>query len=163
MSVGSDGATATLAIPPSQIWGGSPDGNWLIRAGRRSSTILALDEGGAPTGRVIDVDLDGAALGPGTWAPDSSTVAAVAIKAAPGGIPVSTMLTLSITGSLPGPVPGSRRAVGNVIWSPDSSRFAYAQATGPGGGRLTARLCDLDGACRSIFHWTQGVTLLALL
>jgi len=162
-SVGPDGSAATLAIPPSEIWGASPDGGWLIRAGRRSSTILALDESGAPTGRAIDVDLDGAALGPGTWAPDSSTVAAVAIKGAPGGIPVSTMLTLSTTGPPPGAVPESRRAVGNVIWSPDSSRFAYVQATGPGGGRLTARLCDLDGACRSVFHWTQGVTLLALL
>ncbi|MDQ3620202.1 MAG: hypothetical protein M3391_08755 [Actinomycetota bacterium] len=162
-SVGPDGATASLAIPPSEIWGASPDGHWLIRAGRRSSTILALDESGAPTGRAIDVDLDGAALGPGTWAPDSSTVAAVAITAAPGGIPISRMLTLSTAGPFPRAVPGSRRAVGNVVWSPDSSRFAYAQAAGPGGTSLTARLCDLDGACRSIFHWTQGVTLLALL
>lgn len=163
VSVGPDGDTTSLAIPPSEVWGASPDGHWLLRADRRSSRILALDESGAPTGRAIDMDLDGAALGPGAWAPDSSTVTAVAITAAPGGIPVSRMLTLSTAGPPPKPVPGSRRAVGGVIWASDSSRFAYAQATGPGLSRLTARLCDLDGACRSLFHWTQGVTLLALL
>ena len=163
VSVGQDGAAASLAIPPSEVWGASPDGRWLVRTTRRSSTILALDASGAPAGRAIEMDLDGAALGPGAWAPDSSMVAAVAIKAARGGIPVSTMLTLSTAGPPPRAVPGSRGAVGNVIWSPDSSRFVHAQATGPGGSRLSARLCDLDGACKSIFHWTQGVTLLALL
>lgn len=162
LSLGVDGAETPLDIPPSEIWGGSPDGRWLIQATARTTRIRPLDGTGAPTGRGPRVDLEGAVLGQGAWAPDSSVVAGVAIKASSGGIPVSTLVTFSTDDPDPSVLPGSRRAAGNVIWASDSSRYAYVQATGPRGGRLTARMCDLGGECRDLFHWTQGVTLLAL-
>ena len=162
VSLGSDGTETVLAIPPSEMWGGSPDGRWLIHAQARTTRIRPLDDDGAPGGPGLRVDLSGAALGPGAWAPDSSVVAGVAIGASPGGIPTTTAITFSTDQPDPSLVTGSRRASGNVIWAPDSAHFAYVQATGPRGGRLTARMCALGGTCRELFHWTQGVTLLAL-
>lgn len=162
LSLGVDGASQTLLdIPPSEIWGGSPNGRWLIQAKARTTLIRPLDGTGAPSGRGPRVDLGGARLGQGAWAPDSSVVAGIAIKVSPGGIPGSTVVTFSTDDPHPSVLPGSPRAAGNVIWASDSSRYAYVQATGPRGGRLTARMCDLGGACRDLFHWTQGVTLLA--
>jgi hypothetical protein len=162
LSLGPDGTETVLAIPPSQIWGGSPDGRWLIQAKGRTTRIRPLDADGAPAGRGPRVELSGAALGPGAWAPDSASVAGVAIRAPSGGIPISSAVTFSTDEPEPSLVPGSRRASGNVIWASDSSRFAYVQATGPRGGHLTARMCAPGGSCRDLFHWTQGVTLLAL-
>jgi hypothetical protein len=162
LSLGVDGAQTLLDISPSEIWGGSPDGRWLIQAKARTTGIRPLDATGAPSGRGSRVDLGGAVLGQGAWAPDSSVVAGVAIKVSPGGIPGSNVVMFSTDDPHPSVLPGSRRAAGNVIWAPDSSLYAYVQATGPRGGRLTARMCDLGGECRDLFHWTQGVTLLAL-
>ena len=162
VSLSPDGTESVLAIPPSEIWGGSPDGRWLVQAHARTTRIRPLDDAGAPAGPGLRVGLNGDALGPGAWAPDSSVVAGVAIAEPSRGIPITIAITFSTDHPDPSLVTDSRRASGNVIWAPDSSHFAYVQATGPGGGRLTARMCALGGACRELFHWTQGVTLLAL-
>ena len=162
LSLGIDGTKTLLDVPPSEVWGGSPDGRWLIQAKARTTRVRPLDDTGAPTGRGPRVDLGGAVLGQGAWAPDSSVVAGAAIEVSSGGIPVSTLVTFSPGEPHPNAIPGSRRASGNVIWAPDSTRYAYVQATGPRGGRLTARMCDLGGECSALFHWIQGVTLLAL-
>jgi hypothetical protein len=161
LSLGTDGTKTLLDIPPSEIWGGSPDGRWLIQAKARATRVRPLDDTGAASGRGPRVDLGGAVLGEGAWAPDSSVVAGVAIEVSSGGIPRSTLVTFSPGNTHPSDLPGSRRASGNVIWAPDSARFAYVQATGPRGGRLTARMCDQGGECQTLFHWIQGVTLLA--
>ena len=152
------GAASTIPYPPHEIWGPSPDGRWLL-AIRGGDAVFESVEGRERT----HVPLGRAALGEGAWAPDSSGVAAVAIGR--GGPAASELVlvrpaTRSITS-----VTGSRGAAGQVHWAPDARSLVYARSTGSRGRRLEAVFCpDVTGAsaCRPLFSWGRGVTLLAL-
>ena len=84
--VAMDGERASLRVAPSEIWGVSPDGRWLLTAAPGAASFVRL-EGGRMTGREVPVPLGGRVLSLGSWSFDSKQVAAVTHRraAAPSG------------------------------------------------------------------------------
>jgi hypothetical protein len=61
-------------------------------------------------------------------------------------------------------VPSSLGAIGRPLWSTDGSSIAFARVAGPGGRKLRAMWCSLEGSgrCRQLLSWTDDVRLLEL-
>jgi WD40-like Beta Propeller Repeat len=156
------GDSTSVNVPPQELWGASPEGDWLVRVDRRGVDMLRA-RAGAPTGRSIPVARGSEALAEGSWSPGSARLAAVEVATASGGIPAAHVIVVE-PGSPPRRVAGSRAATGPVLWSPDGRAIAFARPTGPHGGRLEGVLCGLGPGrrCRSLLSWTEGVVLLRL-
>jgi WD40-like Beta Propeller Repeat len=154
------GSRAPLGIPPSIIWGASPDGQWLVTAGRRGAAFVAT---GQRSGDKVTIPLAGRRLAEGAWAADSDRVAAVVLRVV-AGIPRTRLVTLSPRQPSPAPVPSSRGAIGRPLWSIDGSSIAFARVAGPGGRKLRATWCPVEGSgrCRELLSWTDDVRLLEL-
>jgi hypothetical protein len=154
------GSQAPLGLPPSIIWAASPDGRWLVTAGRAGAAFVEL---GHPSGDPVTVPLAGRRLAEGAWTPNSDRIAAVVLRVI-GGIPRTRLATLSPRDPAPAPVPSSRGAIGRPLWSSDGSSIAFARVAGPGGRKLRATWCPLGGPgrCRELLSWTDDVRLLEL-
>lgn len=153
------GRRAAVPIPPAELWDVSPDGRWLVRSSGRNAKLIPL-RGGQPAGSGRRVPLAGRLLADGSWAHDSSRVAAVLLPRSgePGRARVSLFSPADPT---PEPQPGTRHAVGQVLWAPDDSGFAVVRAAGRRLTRLRASYCrPAAGSCTSLFSWIQGVVLL---
>jgi hypothetical protein len=161
LSVALDGSVSALGVPPSEMWAASPDGRWVVTAPTGAAAVRPLLDG-AVAGPGVIHRLDGAVLAEGQWAPDSSMVAAVRLDAGDRGV-ASRLVTLAPGTDGPTTVPGTSGAAGQVLWGP-GGRVVFAR-TASRGRRLEAVMCDLAGpaACRPLFSWARGVTLLALL
>jgi WD40 repeat protein len=151
-----------LELPPSSVWGASPDGGWLVAVHRFEAEFVRFGPSGLGGARV-PLSLGGRRLAEGAWSPDSRRVAAVLLQVA-GGIPETRLALLSPGSPAPEPVASSRGAIGRPLWSEDGRSLVFAQVTGPGGGRLRARWCPVasGGDCRTLLSWKDDVRLLEL-
>jgi dipeptidyl aminopeptidase/acylaminoacyl peptidase len=148
---------AELPYPPAELWGASPAGEIFLQVDDDGARFMRVDAQ-APS---AEIDLGGARLGNGAWSFDGSTVAVVLLD--PVGARVSTRLVLIDTESgAVSEVPGGAGAQGQVVWSADSKRFAYVRVDPDEKSRLQAVACTVEPACRPLFSWGQGVTLLGL-
>lgn len=155
-----DGSVESLDVVPSELWGASPDGGWIVTVSASGVEVAAL-QGGAVEER-SPVPLRATALAEGSWSPGGDRLAAVALRAGTGGVPRSRVVVV-----VPGPrraaaVEGSDGAAGSVLWSRDGAWIAFARQVGPGARRLRAVVCRLGGGCRGLFSWTDDVELLRL-
>ena len=151
-SLGS-GRPRRLPIAPSEVWGGSPDGHWLLATGPTGTRFLELGPGGSPTGEEVEITLPGR-LADGAWASDSSRVAVVLL----GRAGVRRAVVFGPDAPKPRTIPGSEVASGQLLWLGDNRVVISGVAPG---GRLTTSLCPLDGkGCRELFSWGRGVVLL---
>ena len=158
VAVSLDGDGERLDLAPSELWTASPDGRWVLatRAGR--TEFLSL-EGAALGGRSIEIDLGGRTLLEAAWSPDSSRLAAITSD---GGRD-NEVATFSPEDPDPAPIEGSGGALGTLLWAPDSAAVAFAGVADPGGARLAATHCSMDGdGCRRVFSWRSGITLLRI-
>ena len=156
--IGGTGELRASELLPHRAWGVSPaEPVFLAVGGDRATLVPALSGNG--TGPSID--LDGQGLGDGTWSPDGRAIAAVLLDHDGGDLRTS-LAHLELGTRELREVPGGDRAQGNVVWSADSTSFAYVRAA-EGGRRLQALVCDAaDLTCSSTFSWDEGVRLLAL-
>ena len=142
---------STLDLRPSELWGGSPDGRWLLVSGQEGASFVEVD--GLSLGEGHPVELPGV-LGLGAWAPDSSGVAAVVLG------PRSSELYLLSPGERPVAVEGSRGALGGTAWAPDADALAYTVARDEA---VSARYCSRPpGQCATVISWKAGITLLGV-
>ena len=151
------GVRTSLAVPPFEIWDASPDGRWLVTVGSEETRVLPL-EAGRIAGPGAEVDLGNGALGDGSWAPDSSRLAATL----QGGRPTRVVI-IDPDDPTAQPVPGSAGAAGQVLWSPSGSALTITRSA-HGGRRLEAAYCPVDqgSRCRALFSWIQDVVLLRM-
>jgi hypothetical protein len=158
MAVAPDGRVRTLPLPPSEVWGATPDGRWLVRSARDGVDFLPLTPGPEAFGVAL-----GGVLAEGTWSPSGERLAAIQLKSTAGGVPRSRVVLISTRARALRPLRGSAGAAGNVLWSPDETRVAFARTAGRRAGRLEAVVCEVaTGACRTLMSWVRGVVLLRL-
>jgi WD40-like Beta Propeller Repeat len=150
-----------LPLPPSEFWGASPNGRWLVSTPGSSVNLVSLDGGGVSSGDPLTVELGGLRLAEGAWAPGSDRVAAVVFDPKRSGPKSAKVVLFGPDDPRPTSLPGSAGAAGEVTWSPDGETLAYARAQG---GKLAAVVCSEvpTGPCRSLFTWRQGVSLLGI-
>jgi hypothetical protein len=156
-----EGATAELPVAASEVWGATPDGDWLVRVAAGRVELLPLD-GGVASGPARAVAGGGRALAEGSWSPGGDRLAAVELRV---GRPArARVVVVSVPDGSLRPVPSSRGATGRVVWSPDGDEVAFARSAGRRGGRLEAVICPVSGTsgCRALFSWVRDVTLLRL-
>ncbi|HEX2051409.1 MAG TPA: hypothetical protein VHJ34_12390 [Actinomycetota bacterium] len=157
VTVDFSGRRGSLPVPPREIWGASPDGRWLLVARPGEAAFVPLDRGHI-AGSPRPVPLAGRVIADGSWAHDSSRVAAVLLD--PSGRRPSKVVVLAPESPRPVTVAGSAGASSSVLWAPTGAEIAFAAEAGR---RLEARVCALEGApCRRGPSWTSGVRLLQL-
>lgn len=191
LSVSVDGEVKDLGIPPSEVWDASPDGRWLVRVPSEpeaQAEFLPLDAGSV-NGTAIEIPLDGAVMTAGTWAPDSSRVAAVLQRGSmeldpgsgrggeggrktqggpgrpdPSTVPVTEVVVFSPEEPDLVTVEQSSAASSQVLWTPDGAAVAFPRLIDPRTGLLQASLCPVDkkGSCSVLMSWTQSVVLLRM-
>ena len=162
VTVSLDGERGELDIPPSEIWGASPDGAWLVRAETDEVSLVPLNDGvigGEPT----PVEMEGR-LADGSWSHDSTQVAAVvSLSEAPTkGLPVSEIVVFSPEDPAARVVEESAASVGDVLWSVDGTNLVFTRVVDPKAGTIQAFYCSsaAEGVCRTLSSWTSGVQLL---
>jgi hypothetical protein len=149
------GAGRPIALPlaPSEVWGGSPDGRWVLATGRGRTRFLELRPDGTPTGKVVIVAVGGR-LAEGEWTADSRLVAVVNLEPSGG----RRAVVFGPTAPTPVTIPGSKSASGPLLWAGD--KWVVLTGVSPG-GRSTTSLCPLDEkGCGELFSWGRGVVLL---
>jgi hypothetical protein len=152
LEVSTDGRRRELQLAPSEVWAGSPNGRWLIsvRGGRPK---LMTVESGRPVGVGVPVRARGV-LAEGSWAPDSSRVAAIVLGAA------ARLVSFEPENPSALPFRGSRGASGPVLWSKDGSVVIASRDAG-----LTREVavCRLQSrSCSPLFGYEEGVALLGV-
>jgi hypothetical protein len=151
------GVRTELDVPPSEIWDASPDGRWLVTVGADGAEVVRL-EAGRMAGSGIELDLGGKALGDGSWALDSSRLAATV-----GSGRAARVVIVGPETPMARPVRGSGGATGTVLWSPSGTALTITRSA-LGGRRLEATHCAVEGGggCRRLFSWVQDVLLLRM-
>lgn len=144
--VSTEGELEKLPVFAGDVWGGTPDGESLILAGRGGVELMDLDSGERRSTEVS------ATLAEGEWDPAGRELMAVAVSAK------KTSLVRMTTDGTATAVPDSRGAGGPILWGTDGS-FAFTRADGL---RLQAVVCEDDDACRTVLEWSEGVVPLAL-
>lgn len=155
IAVSESGDVRPIAIPPSEFWGASPDGRWIVRS------IAGSAEFSSPDGsEASGLDLGGGILAEGSWSPNSTEIASVLLEE--NGTKTE-LVRLGPDSKKPVFLDESEGAAGPVLWSPDGSALLYTRTAGSGGLDLETVLCDLEaGGCQSLFSWARGVALLAV-
>lgn len=164
LSVAPSGHRIRLPLSPSQFWGASPDGRWMITVGAEGTSLVRL-RGGRLTSDTKPIALGGRLLAAGTWAADSSSVAAVALhpRAEPEIVLFSPeapeVRTLS----------HSSGAGGAPLWSGNRRFLVFPRESSRGTGAFDAMHCPVGaarpqtlGRCRSLLTWREGVVLLRM-
>jgi hypothetical protein len=160
VSLSSDGSPSfAVPVAPSEIWDASPSGDRLLTVAPSNFKFVKLVDG-HPTRQVESFPIDGE-LGDGAWNGSSGRIVAVLRKG--GGRGVMALLSRQ-SGSTP--IAGSDGAMGNVVWSGSGDQFAYVSIDPHSRSHLQAVLCqvitELRVRCRTVFSWSQGVSLLKL-
>ena len=160
--IASSQSRSRLDVPPTEVWGTSPEGDWLLRSTPVALELVELTAAG-DLRRSRRLRGGPATLAEGSWSPGGDTLAAVEVDTTDSGIPRSRVVLISVDSGRIQPLPGSRGATGPVLWSPGGDAVAFARSA-RGGQRLEAVLCGLSGGrgCRTLFSWRQGVILLRL-
>jgi hypothetical protein len=172
ISVSLDDESTTLPIPPSQFWGASPDGRWVVRTNAKKTEFVSMDGGELGKER-IPVELGEYELLEGAWSHDSSTVAAVT-RIVSGthkggnkrifveGEPTTQVMTFSPDSPQPQMVAGTYGASGTVMWGPDNESIVFASLLDPKRALFQASHCPTgnSGECSVVTSWTEGVVLL---
>lgn len=164
LSVASSGDELRLPLGPREFWGASPDGRWMVRVGRHESEFVRL-QNGRMTAETTPIVLRQRLLAAGTWASDSSGVAAMAL----GGRSPEVVLFSPENPELRA-LPHSSGVSGAPLWSSDGDSLLFPRDPGGGSGKLDASLCpasisafqDRQGGCRSLLSWREGVVLLRM-
>jgi hypothetical protein len=147
----------TLGLQPAEVWGISPTEYVVLLVRKRQSVF---DYAGQREGSVID--LKGAMLGDGTWAPTGEHVAAIAIKQRRTQLPGSQLVLIAVASGAVQKVPGGENAQAAAAWAQDGGSFAYTRVHPQNAGKLQAVLCTMALECRPLFSWSEGISLLAL-
>lgn len=176
VAVSLDDERKELDMPASQYWDSSPDGRWIVKTNAKKTEFVSIDDGELGEERV-EVDLGQYALFEGSWAHDSSRVAAVVSleSSTPkgkgngkgdekkGGQEASTRI---VTFSPEDPelvqVEGTFGATGTVLWSVDNESIVFSSLLDPKRALFQAKHCSLgnDSPCEIVTSWTEGVALL---
>lgn len=140
---------------PSEYWGASPDGRFIVQTGTAGTRFLEFEDGDI-AGAAADIPLRaGTKLGAGVWAHDSSAVAAFAIGG--DGLEFVTFSPVA-----PDPLTlteGGQAGTGITLWSPDNDAVVFQRFTGD---ELEAVHCPIDDpdGCDVVLSWTRGIALL---
>jgi hypothetical protein len=156
-SVSIDGEVTVLDIAPSELWDVSPDGRWLVRISTTKPARFLKLEDGRLAGRGPVIELGSFLLTDGSWAHDSSRVAAVVLQGR-----TSQIVTFSPEEPTLVPIEETFGAQGHVLWSVDGDALVFSTVIDPKVGLLQAYYCpvETEGACRTLMSWTGGVVLL---
>ncbi len=165
LSVNGSGEQLRLPLAPSQFWGASPDGRWMVRVGTNETSFVRL-HAGRLTAETTPIALERRLLAAGTWANDSSVVAAVAL----GQRVASEVVLFSPEEPQLRALPHSSGVSGTPLWSGDGDWVVFPRASGRKAGTLDASLCPADvnpsqtraRGCRSLLSWREGVVLLRM-
>lgn len=142
-------------IAPVEVWGGSPDGRYLIVV---DDAVRAVEMGAnGPTGNSVIIGTGGRPLAEGAWLPDGRLVA-VAVEATLTRVR-SELVTVALTSGSVAPVPGSTGAMGPPHVASGAVTFISARR----GAVLTVRSCSLgDEACSTLMRAADEVTIQAV-
>ncbi len=157
VSVAPGGDARRIALRPSQVWDGSPDGRWLITAGRHGAAAVPM-AGGVPSGSPTDIPLrPGTVLADGAFANASTRVAAIALDIVRPKR--SRVVVFDPAAPRPRALPGSAGAATGVLWSGNDATVVTAVQAGR---HLRAVACPANGsaACAPLLQWVRGVELL---
>ncbi len=165
LSVDPEGDELRLSLAPSQFWGASPDGRWMVRVGADETAFVRL-RAGRLTAETTPIAMGSRLLAAGTWAADSSRIAAVAL----GGRSAPEVVLFSPEAPELRVLPRSKGVTGAPLWSSDGDSLLFPRDSGGRAGTLDARLCDTHanpagdrtGACPSLLSWREGVVLLRM-
>ena len=141
VSVSPDGSTTELDLRSSQIWGASPDGQWLLSNEESGTTFLRLSENGE-VAEEVEVNLTaGTLLGGGGWAFDSSAVAAVVEE-----VEDPRLVIFSPDDLDPQLVAEGLGSITRALWSPaNDGLFLSVVSEGIGGA-----FCKLEEECSEL-------------
>lgn len=171
----SDGVSdESIDMPVNEFWDASPDGRWIVRVVADTVEFVSVSD---PDSKPIEVTLPpGSNLTDGSWAPDSSSVAATIVtpstaeatgkkarKRALVGDPTS-LVTFSPRAPEAVMVEGSSGAVGAPYWSPDLDALLFTRLVDATESLLQLTYCELatSGGCRIAGSYTRGVQPLRL-
>jgi hypothetical protein len=155
LSVSLDGRVQELSLAPSEVWAGSPDGEWLVAVRGRSARVHAVTDGVA-TGRARAIPIRGGILAAGAWAPDSSLVVAVVI----GGGSEGRAVIFEPDDPRPVRLQGLEGATGPVLWSEDGRLVAAPRRVG---ARMHVAVCSLEPrSCRPLLPYGPDVLLVGI-
>ncbi len=155
--VDANGGVAKLALSPSSIWAGAPNGRWLLTVDDSSAHFLSLGTDGAVTGSA-SVSLEAGILAEGSWSLDSTSVAAGLLN----------RRTLDSKLVVLGPDSqrfrriGSVHPAGSVLWSRSGSSLVAVATDGSQGLRAVRCITGESSGCSTLLRWKQGVALLSL-
>lgn len=166
-----DDERTKLDMPPTQYWGGSPDGRWVVKSNAKKTEFISVENGELGEERIV-VELGQQELLQGSWSHDSTTVAAV--TSLTSGVHKGKELTLVneeqttqvVTFSPDDPEPAlvelTYGASGDVVWAPDNEAIVFSSLIDPKRALFQARHCPLgnSGGCSIVTSWTEGVVLL---
>lgn len=168
-----EGEPVELDMPASQFWGASPDGRWIVKTNAKKTELVPLEDGELGDDRVT-VELGKYQILEGTWAHDSSAVAAVASleskvpsgkgddeKLVSQGVG-TRIVTFSPDDPEPQTVPDTFGATGSVLWSADNDAVVFATLLDPRRALFQAKHCPIGNGsgCQVVTSWTEGVRLL---
>jgi hypothetical protein len=155
LSVSLDGRMQELSLEPSEVWAGSPDGEWLVAVqGGRALVHAASD--GATTGRPGRIPIRGGILAAGAWAPDSSLVAAVVV----GGGSGERAVIFDPEDRRPARLRGLDGATGPVLWSDDGRLLAAPRGVG---GKQHVAVCTVQRrSCRPLLPYGPDMSLVGI-
>ena len=157
-SISPAGDVADLPFPPGDLWGASPDGNYVIESGDGGTRFHEFS-----AGRVVDDAGEigipaGSVLEDGVWSHDSSLVVSFAVDDAGELVLVSfgpTDLEPEILAD------GGESSTGTIMWAPENDAVAITRFNGT---ELEAVYCMVNepDSCEVLFAWTRGISLLRL-
>lgn len=137
LSLGGKEDVERLDIEPSEFWGASPDGRWLLRSISNRATLIDLDSGAESA-----VEIGQGVLADGAWSPDSKHIVAGVLNEARTKtrallIDVPEGKVEEITDELPG--------ILDVTWSPDARQFGFLTFVGRS-NRTELNVCSSEDA-----------------
>jgi hypothetical protein len=154
LAVSTDGSKRRIAPSPQEVWGGSPDGRWLVTVRSGRPEFLSV-EGGVPTGASVPISTGRGVLAEGAWSPDSTRVAAVVL-----GRRAGRLVTFGPEAPIPRTFAGARGTTGPVLWSPDGGQVVATRTARRGLQVIACRVEDLR--CRPLLDYERDVSLVGL-
>ncbi len=161
VTVSLHGERGSLPLPPSRVWGASPDGRWLVTVAPRKASFVPLREGEI-AGNATAIPLGNHLLAEGAWSHDSLQMAAVLLPPSPRKPP--KLALLSPERPHPRVLTASSGAAGMPLWATSDDAVLFPRVSPRNKAVLQALYCSLQAetACRTLLSWRKDVTLLRL-
>jgi hypothetical protein len=152
LSLGMGKDVERLDIEPSELWGASPDGRWLLRSVAGDATLMDLESGAQR-----HWDISNGELADGTWSPDSKQIVAAVLNEARTrtravliGVPGGDVR--EVTSELPGII--------DITWDRNARRFGFLTFFGRS-NRTELNVCSSeDGRCETVGESLRRAVLL---